>query len=307
MALVCLPLGVLGQVECDSSFPGSDELTQSLDQSVDPGNSPSCNAGGVTADNGYLRIFDFGLQGVTGKLVVTAIEIGIEVADPGLGFSTQPVTIRIHDFTGVYTPGVGIPAGTLTEVASQTFGLPALAGPGLQCFEFDLPPLLDTSFMNDVAVEVDIPSAVTPGTGHTFFIGSNDFGETRQGYLRSVECGIPEPQPLATLGFPDTFIVMNFHYLPALCLFGYLRGDVDHNGALNALADALHLLAFAFLGGPPPLCFDEADVDGDGGVNGLVDSLYLLTFGFLGGPPPPPPWPACESAPDVVGCQSPAC
>ena len=90
----------------------------------------------------------------------------------------------------------------------------------------------------------------------------------------------------------------------------FQRGDSDGNGIFNALADALHLLTFGFLGGPAPLCLESADADGDGIQNALADALYILTHGFLGGPPPPAPYPSCGSDPDPatsLGCDLSAC
>ena len=41
----------------------------------------------------------------------------------------------------------------------------------------------------------------------------------------------------------------------------FRRGDVNADGVVNALADAIYLLAFGFQGGPPPPCLDSVDVD----------------------------------------------
>jgi hypothetical protein len=53
-------------------------------------------------------------------------------------------------------------------------------------------------------------------------------------------------------------------------------------------------------------CFDT---DGDGTVRGVVtDAIYLLSFNFLGGPPPPAPFPECGSgtpADEALGCEIP--
>ena len=46
----------------------------------------------------------------------------------------------------------------------------------------------------------------------------------------------------------------------------FLRGDIDGNGVVFALTDALALLDFQFSGGTPPPCADAADVDDDGAV-----------------------------------------
>ena len=43
-----------------------------------------------------------------------------------------------------------------------------------------------------------------------------------------------------------------------------------------------------FLGSATPSCTDAADAD-DNGRNNITDAIQLLQFLFLGGPPPPAP------------------
>ena len=81
----------------------------------------------------------------------------------------------------------------------------------------------------------------------------------------------------------------------------FIRGDVDGDGNLSTLVDALFLLGFGFGGGPSPICLEASDVDGDGAFNALVDVLYLLAFGFQSGPPPTIPYPLCGDDPDLPG------
>lgn len=90
----------------------------------------------------------------------------------------------------------------------------------------------------------------------------------------------------------------------------FIRADSDGDGMFIALLDALHLLEFAFLGGPSPACLEAADADDNGGFDGLVDGVFILTHGFLGGPPPGAPYPSCGSDPDAansLGCDESTC
>ncbi len=70
----------------------------------------------------------------------------------------------------------------------------------------------------------------------------------------------------------------------------FRRGDSNGDGTLD-LTDAVHVLAYLFIGGPPPACFDAADAD-DSGELDLSDAIYSLGFQFLGGPAPPDPGPS---------------
>jgi len=86
----------------------------------------------------------------------------------------------------------------------------------------------------------------------------------------------------------------------------FIRGDSDGNGGLE-LTDAVFLLNFLFLGGPPPLCAAAANSNGEG-APGLTSAIYVLNFLFLGGPQPPAPYPDCgpgTEIDDAVGCLNP--
>lgn len=87
------------------------------------------------------------------------------------------------------------------------------------------------------------------------------------------------------------------------------RGDVDGDGSVTALSDALYLLDYGFAGGPVPGCEDAADIDDDGAIVPLVDAFYLIAFGFLSGNPPPPPFGPCGADPsdDGLGCVTSLC
>ena len=92
----------------------------------------------------------------------------------------------------------------------------------------------------------------------------------------------------------------------------FLRGDVDGDGAVSTLVDALMLLEFGFVAGSAaPPCLDAADVDGDGILSPLLDSFALLTFTLAGGPTPPAPGPdECGPNPGgaALGCATlPSC
>lgn len=119
------------------------------------------------------------------------------------------------------------------------------------------------------------------GTGSTPFVNSIvvDGSQTMTGF-ETYACAIVTPPPEFT------------------------RGDVDGNGGVNSLVDALYLLNFGFQMGPVPPCLDGADFDDNGIVNPLVDGVGLLAFGYSGGPSPPPPFPFCGVDPtsDALTC-----
>ncbi len=97
-----------------------------------------------------------------------------------------------------------------------------------------------------------------------------------------IDAGDPEDPP-----DPDDTVADMGAYFHAQ--FGFLRGDVNGNGVVVTLLDAIALLAWQYLGTTAPPCMDAADADDNGAVHALLDSLYLLMWSFLDGPPPPAP------------------
>lgn len=85
----------------------------------------------------------------------------------------------------------------------------------------------------------------------------------------------------------------------------FRRGDVDGNGVVNALSDAIALLTIAFggSGGSEFPCRDSADVN-DNGLLDIGDPVYLLSYGFGGGPAPVSPFTDCGEDPtdDPLDC-----
>ncbi|MCB2231707.1 hypothetical protein KQH82_13390 [bacterium] len=74
-------------------------------------------------------------------------------------------------------------------------------------------------------------------------------------------------------------------FAPGECCVG-LRGNVNGDGSDTVdLSDLIYLVNYLFLGGPAPLCADEADVNADSNTD-LSDLIYLVNYLFLGGPAP---------------------
>jgi hypothetical protein len=79
----------------------------------------------------------------------------------------------------------------------------------------------------------------------------------------------------------------------------FIRGDADGSGSVE-IDDALYVLAYVSGfpydgGGPPdPACLDALDSDANGAI-GVGDAIQILNFLFLGGPPPATPFPMAGS------------
>ncbi|MBN1420626.1 MAG: hypothetical protein JXP34_17775, partial [Planctomycetes bacterium] len=56
------------------------------------------------------------------------------------------------------------------------------------------------------------------------------------------------------------------------------------------LTDAIYLLNYQFVFGPPPVCLDAGDVDDSGAID-IGDPIFLLQYLFAYGAAPPYPHP----------------
>jgi hypothetical protein len=70
---------------------------------------------------------------------------------------------------------------------------------------------------------------------------------------------------------------------PTCCI---TPGDVNDDGEVN-VADAVYMIVYVFLYGPPPPCPAQADPNCDGATN-VGDAIYLISYIFKGGPAPGP-------------------
>ncbi len=65
---------------------------------------------------------------------------------------------------------------------------------------------------------------------------------------------------------------------------GLFCGDANRDQEVN-VSDAVYIINYIFVGGPPPDPFDNANVNCDFAVN-VSDAVWLINFVFVGGPPP---------------------
>lgn len=183
--------------------PGpSDDFPLSQSTSLVPvAGSVSCNAGGVTAENSYYRTFNLAAFGVTNQYTITSLDLGIELAQGGMGSGVQPVQIKYYadnDANPAPVAGLVQLGSTINVNLSDTQlsvlnipGGPAGVAPG-----------------GNLVVEVLVPDAITGGQGHQFFIGSNAAGQSGPSYIRAPACGLNDAGSLAAIGFPNMHIIM---------------------------------------------------------------------------------------------------
>lgn len=173
---------------------GATLLTQSASQSILAGNSASCNAGGLHTDNSYFRAYD--MSGFPDGFDVCEVQVGVEQAVGAGGF--QPITVNVYS-----NAGGPFPAGSLTLLGTAS---PSVGDQSLTILTVPLAASIPAG-TTEMILEVFTPNGQV--AGNSFFIGSNNLGESAPSYLTAADCGVAVPTPTAGIGFPDMHVVLN--------------------------------------------------------------------------------------------------
>jgi subtilisin family serine protease len=203
-----LLIGNVGGLDLEwSVFAGDDNgeampttITHSASQELMAGNSVACSpdGGASTTDNGYLRHFQLESLGIFSDLDVTEVSFGVESA------SAHTVTVNLFEMIDPDGPFV---YSNFTLIGTADHALSATA---LEIVTVPVNATVDAG--STLVVEIDSPDL--SGTG-SFFMGSNNQGQTAPSYLRSASCGLADPIDLAAIGFDNMQIVINVHGLAA--------------------------------------------------------------------------------------------
>jgi len=160
-------------------------------------------------------------------------------------------------------------------------------------------PMLGTIYLGDFSGE-RTPSDIVPSTmriNETVALTSWTILSSYPGFTNEVmEIVFPIGDFLETYGaFYGTFLKSftvsgefdddaSFTAYGTVTLIGHTVGDLNLDGLVN-VADLTYLIAYQFVGGPPPLIEETADVNGDCLVN-VADVSYLVNYLYRGGPAP---------------------
>lgn len=213
LMIVALVFGVCGLVSAaeltvnpnpqpasgDTHVPRLPNITQNVDPvTITALNSVSCNAGGLHADNSYWRRFFLATDhGISLQYNVTSVDFGVENA-AGAG-GTQPITVTLYEIAN----GAAFVTANLTQRGTTSFNIPDQA---LTIANAAVTGTILDPAASDLVVEIFTPDGQT--AGHVFFIGSNAAGDTQPAYLSAADCGITDPTPVNSIGFPSMDIVM---------------------------------------------------------------------------------------------------
>ncbi len=256
------------------------QLTHSLSQTIDDGNSVACNFRDINGNiiyveqNTFYRAFDLDDFGITSDYDITSIDYGIERLEnaPAGGY---PVTI------GIYTTSATFPSGTLTLVTEVTENLQDQA---LVIRNVPITATIGASSEFVVAISIPSDDPSEGGLGQVKFqIGSNDDGENDPSYLSAPDCSLSVPTPFIDQGRPDLNMVVNVNGNGATASTGNLD-LVDFSYYPNPVKDELRMQAKEAITsvsvynilGQQVKSFKPSDLEAKLDLTSLVSGTYMV-------------------------------
>ncbi|WP_240643778.1 S8 family serine peptidase [Antribacter gilvus] len=163
--------------------PLATTITHSASQNILEVNSVACPSGPTS----HLRTFTLSDFGVDGSFDVSSVSFGVE-----MNRQAQDVDVNLYTLSGAFV------YANLTPIGSTTVNLPA-----------------QELTMVEVPVTGAVPAGgtlvveISQAIGGSFYIGSNDAGETAPSYIASETCGMPDPASVEGECFPGVHYVIN--------------------------------------------------------------------------------------------------
>jgi len=160
---------------------GTQTLTQTTANTDTQVGLACANSGGYTLRNSYYRVFTLSDYGVTGTFHVTGIDFIVSAAA-----QSPQLTIGIGTYTGT-AGGQTITKANIALTQTTTYTPPSTT----TAVPVHVPIAADIS--GQLVVEIDQSTAGTSGTPYQFYIGANESGESKPGYISSADCMLGTP------------------------------------------------------------------------------------------------------------------
>ncbi len=180
-------------------------LTHSLSQIIKSNTSVSCNTIGIHHKNSYYRVFDlYGSHfNLNSDWSIQEVQFGIGIAEAGID-TLQDIKLVLYIMSSY--DGETINPDSLSQ-KGDTINFQVNNNETGTIKTINIEPAESIPFGNVLVVEILVPDGSL--NGNKFFIGSNDYGETDNTYIKASYCGIEAPIDVADIMYPDMNLVLN--------------------------------------------------------------------------------------------------
>lgn len=187
----------------DAPGPTSVTLTQTTSSMIGSDNSIACgNPDGTTAENSWYRVYRLADSNITSGLRVSAVTFGVQES-----VGSPAVQVKIGTYSGnVMPPPAQLDVALISPITAATFNVPDTLPAA--AMTVTVPIVANVPALSQMIVEVFAPNL--NGTSKYFYLGGNNAGESKPGYLRapSGACATPQPKTTTALGFPTSNLVI---------------------------------------------------------------------------------------------------
>lgn len=200
-----------GQVIVDAAIPIDAAITKTLTQN----NSTAVVATAIgcrqtnpatdyTRENSYYRVFPLADHQITTSFHITQVTFQVERATSPAG--NQPATVKLGTYAGTIG-ATTLNTAQVTPLGTASIMIPNGATSVVTPIAMFSPSSITVPAGSNLIAEVLIPDGLT--AQNVFFIGSNNGGETRPGYIRAPDCGVANPSTYATISQPQVQILLS--------------------------------------------------------------------------------------------------
>src|SRR5688572_19837545 len=153
-------------------------LTQTTSGNVGSNNSIACgNPDGTTAENSWYRVFRLADANITNGLRVVSVTFGVQES-----VGMPAVQVKIGTYSGnVQPPPSQLDIGLISPITAVTFNVPNTTSTAPMAVT--VPIIANVPALSQMIVEVFAPNL--NATSKYFYLGGNNGGEAKPGYLRA--------------------------------------------------------------------------------------------------------------------------
>ncbi|MEE4271855.1 MAG: hypothetical protein V2I67_09275 [Thermoanaerobaculales bacterium] len=176
-------------------LPEDPNITQNSDTStVTELLGVACGAGGISAENYFLRRFFLNADhSIALQYNVTSVDLGIESVNVYVG-TGAPISANLYSIAN----GAAFTFANMTQIGTNTRDFPD--GTALVVENFPVTGAILDPMGEDLVVAMYFPDTVD---AYGIWPGANSNGQTQPCYLAAVDCGVAEPTAFGDIGFGD--------------------------------------------------------------------------------------------------------
>lgn len=179
-------------------------LTQTTSQTLKDANSIACadSGDGTTRGASYYRVFDLPALGINKPFTVSKITFQVETCTRLSGAGCTTVAAHVGTYSGTVGGGTLSLASRTVLATNATVTVPAGSATTVEA-----PITATIPAGQKLIIDIEAPDQANT---YSFFVGSNDGGESGFGYILSSGCSVNQPTNISAVSsmYPAVHLLM---------------------------------------------------------------------------------------------------